>query len=702
MKRLKYYSSPHLRLHGKSLMLLLACCLLSSWMPLLAQQGSITVSGHVEDQNRQPLIGVTVVEKNHNANGTITDSKGDYQLTVSGPKSVLLFSFIGYQTSEVGIAGSKLVVLRNNNTVMDSLVVVAYGSVKKIDLTGSVTSVNAKNILNQPVTNVLQGLQGKVPGVDINLNSGAPGGLPSILIRGVGSINSSTDPLYIVDGVATTNIAYLNPYDIQSVSVLKDASATSLYGARGSNGVILITTKRGGTQKGTVVSYDFSISAGYLPKELPVLNSEQFIEVLKGGMANNSLWGAAPRTLNTTSPMLFSSDGKPLYNTDWQKAVTRTAISNNHELSIQNKSENSSTGLFLGYSNDQGIMLNSALRRYNIHFTHDLKINDWISTGLNLLYNYSIDNVIPPTTGANTPTRTMIEMPPIFPIKWPNGSYANNQDVSDFSFLDPAENPQKVLLQQTRTVTTGETFGNLFFNFHLTNDLQFKTQFGIDIQNIRNDNYSPSDLMNISANQRGTASISTQQSLYWQQENFLTYDKQVGQQHFNVLLGASWQQSLDETLGGSTQNFSNDYFQEYNLGAGSQPNPPSSGYTAWTINSYFARASYSFANKYLVTLSGREDGSSRFGSAHKYGFFPAIGLGYVLSEEPFMKNIPAIDFLKIRGSYGITGNTEIGSYQSLATISSGTTLINGNRAASSYINGLPNPDLQWEKAKQTE
>ena len=692
---------------GKQLLFLGICCLLSGWSPLMAQQEPIRVSGHVEDQNGQPLIGVTVVEKNGttdnaSSNGTVTDNKGNYQITVSNSHALLQFSFIGYKSVSLEIAKSKLVVLHNNNTVMDSLIVVAYGSVKKIDLTGSVSSVNAKSILNQPVANVLQGLQGKVPGMDINLNSGAPGGLPSILIRGVGSINSSTDPLYIVDGVATTNIQYLDPYDIQSVSVLKDASATSLYGARGSNGVILITTKRGAAHQGTAVSYDFSISAGYLPKELPVLNSEQFLEVLKGGMANNSLWGAVPRTLNTTSSKLFDANGKPLYNTDWQKAVTRTAISNNHELSIQNKSENSSTGLFLGYSNDQGIMLNSSLQRYNIHFTHDLKINDWVNVGLNLLYNYSIDNVVPPTTGANTPTRTMIEMPSIFPIKWPDGSWANNQDVSDFSFLDPAENPVKVLLQQTRTVITGETFGNLFFNFHLTKDLQLKTQLGVDLQNIRNDNYSPSDLMNISANQRGTASVSTRQNLYWQQENFLTYDKQVGQQHFNILLGASWQQSEDKTLGGSTQNFANDYFREYNLGAGSQPNPPSSGYAAWTINSFFARLGYTFANKYLLTLSGREDGSSRFGSTHKYGFFPAIGLGYVLSEEPFLRNSKTINFLKIRGSYGITGNTEIGSYQSLATISSGTTLINGSRSASSHINGLPNPDLQWEKAKQTD
>ena len=667
----------------------------------MAQQ-TTAASGQVADENGQALAGVSVVEKGHPTNGTVTDAAGHFELSVSSQQALLIFSYVGYRSIEKSVADSRQVVLQGETALIDSLVVIGYGTAKKVDVTGSVSAVSGDDLLNQPVANALQGLQGKVPGVHISLNSGSPGGLPAITIRGVGSINSSTNPLYIVDGVATTNIQYLNPYDIQSVDVLKDASATSIYGARGSNGVILITTKRGGAREGTFVSYDFSLSLGQLPRELPVLSSEEFLRVLEGGMANNGLWGAAPRSLKRTDPMLFDDNGKPLYNTDWQDEVTRTAVSNTHQLSLQHKSAQAATGLFLGYSNDQGILLHSALRRYNIHFTHDLQLADWVDAGINLLYNYSIDNVVPPTTGANTPTRTMIEMPAIFPVKWPDGSWANNQDVADFSFLDPAENPVKVLEEQTREVTTGQTFGNLFFNFHLTRDLQFKTQFGIDFQDIRRDNYSPSDLMNISANQRGVASISTEQQRYWQQENFLTYDKQLGQHHLNLLGGASWQQSVRKRLGGSTQYFANDYYRQYNLGAGSQPSPPSSSYNKWSINSYFARLSYRYANKYLVTFSGRVDGSSRFGSEHKYGFFPSLGVGYVLSEEPFMQQLEAIDYLKIRGSYGVTGNTEIGSYQSIATVSSGTTLINGSRAASSHINRFPNPALQWEKTKQAD
>lgn len=683
--------------HLKKALLLLLCC----FYVQLATAQNQTVSGTVKDDQGQPLPGVSVKIKGANS-GTLTSIQGKFSLQVPAADQIIVFSYIGYQDKEIPAANSQEVIMSAKDNTMDSVVIIGYGSMKKTDVTGSVASVSGKDLLSKPISSALEGLQGKVPGVKVSLNSGAPGGLATVVIRGMGSINSSTDPLYVVDGVAMTNIQYLNPNDIKSMEVLKDASATSIYGARGSNGVILVTTKRGGTKNGTTVSYDFSISAGNLPRKLPVLNSEQFLDVLSGGMANNELWGAAPRTVKTTDPLLFDASGKPLYNTDWQDAVTRTALSNTHQLSIQHKGDKSSTGVFLNYSNNEGIMLNSNLQRYNVRFTHDLQMNNWIDFGINLLANYSKEDVVGPGTGGNTPTRTMIEMPSLFPVKFPDGSWANNQSSTDFSFLDAAENPVKVLESQTNQNTRSQVFGNVFFNFHLTKDLQFKTQFGIDYQDIRYDYYSPSDLMNISANQKGVAQVSTEQIRYWQQENYLTYDKEFGIHHLNVVAGASWQERTDQTLGGSTQNFADDFYRQYNLGAGSQPNPPSSNYGSWAINSYFARASYNLAGKYLVTLTERADGSSRFGKTNKYGFFPSVGLGYIISNESFMKNLSAINFLKIRGSYGTTGNTEIGSYQSLATVSSGTTLINGDRAASSYINGLANPDLKWEKTTQTD
>ena len=657
-------------------------------------------AGHVIDENGKPLAGVSVTVKGQKA-GTTTDDNGNYQLSVDG-NARLVFSMVGYSIKEVRADEALTVSLATMRSAIDSVVVVGYGTMRKVDVTGSVASVKSSELLAQPITNVLEGLQGRVAGVDIALNSGAPGGLASVIIRGIGSINSSTDPLYVVDGVAMTNIQFLNPYDIQNVEVLKDASSTSIYGARGSNGVILVTTKRGAGSRGTVVSYDASVSEGNLEHEMKTLNSTQWLQVLAGGMANNAIWGAPPRTLDLSDTRLFNADGTPKYNTDWQKAVTRTAVSNNHEVSIQTRGESSSTGIFLNYTYNQGIMLNSDLRRYNIRITHDAKLARWVDFGVNALVNYSKENEVDPTTGANTPTRTMIEMPRIFPVKFPDGTWANNQVSSTFSFLDAAENPAKVLLQQTHLNTRTQIFGNLFFNFHITPDLDFKTQFGVDLQNTQADYYSPSDLLNISANQKGVASISSYQYSYWQQENYLTYKKTFGQHHINALLGASWQERIADSLTGSTQYFSDDYYRQYNLGAGSQPNAPVSSYDRWAINSYFARVGYSYAEKYLLTLTERIDGSSRFGADNKYGYFPSVGAGWVLTKEDFMSALPAISYLKLRASYGLTGNTEIGSYQSLSTIGSGTTLLNGSRAASSSINGLPNPNLKWEKAAQTD
>jgi TonB-linked SusC/RagA family outer membrane protein len=657
-------------------------------------------AGHVLDENGKPLAGVSVTIKGQKA-GTTTDDNGNYQISVEG-NARLVFSMVGYSSKEVKADEAGTVALASSRSAIDSVVVVGYGTMRKVDVTGSVASVKASEILAQPITNVLEGLQGRVAGVDIALNSGAPGGLASVIIRGIGSINSSTDPLYVVDGVAMENIQFLNPYDIQNVEVLKDASSTSIYGARGSNGVILITTKRGGSNRGTVVSYDASASEGHLEHEMKTLSSTQWLGVLAGGMANNYIWGAPPRTLDLSDTRLFNTDGTPKYNTDWQKAVTRTAVSNNHELSIQTRGESSSTGIFLNYTYNQGIMLNSDLRRYNIRVTHDAKLAKWVDLGVNALINFSKENEVDPTTGANTPTRTMIEMPRIFPVKFPDGTWANNQVSSTFSFLDPAENPAKILLQQTHLNTRTQIFGNIFFNFHITRDLDFKTQFGVDLQNTQADYYSPSDLINISANQKGVASISSYQYSYWQQENYLTYKKTLGLHHINALLGASWQERIADTLVGSTQYFSDDYYQQNNLGAGAQPNAPASSYDRWAINSYFARVGYSYADKYLLTLTERVDGSSRFGADNKYGYFPSVGAGWVMSKEDFMSAIPAINYLKLRASYGLTGNTEIGSYQSLSTIGSGTTLLDGSRAASSSINGLPNPNLKWEKAAQTD
>ena len=660
-----------------------------------------TVTGTIVDETNFPLPGVSVIEKG-TSNGTVTDLDGKFTLTVESSESVLVFSFIGMQTIEMPVGARRTfdITMLEDTQALDEVVVVGYGTVKKSDLTGSVGVVGAEELLKAPVANALQGLKGKVAGVNVFLNSGSPSSSPRVLIRGLGTINSSSQPLYVVDGVVMENIEFLNPNDIESMEVLKDASSTAIYGARGANGVVMVSTKRGAKTTGEIVSYDGYVSIGVLPKKMDVLNAEEFMQVLEQGFANHSKYSdSAIPAFTRNDPNLFDANGNPLYDTDWQEEATRTAISNNHQLSFQSKSENSSFGAFLNYSNLEGIMLNNYLERVNGKFAYDATPKKWLSIGLNLLANSTKENVFEESGGHQMPRRSMIEMPAIFPVKFPDGTWSNSSMVTDPYGFEAIPNPVHVLETQDRLRKRTKLFGNIYTTFHILPGLDLRTQFGFDKNDYNEQTYSPTDLINISS-PNGYAYLGNSRSLYWQQENYLTYTKEFGDHSINAMAGLSWQKRTDEFFNVSATGFSDDTFTFNRIQAASQPGTPNSGYDEWSMNSYFLRGNYNYKSKYLVTFTGRVDGSSRFGDNNKYGVFPSVGVGYVLSNEPFMQGMSSISELKLRSSWGITGNTEIPTYQSLGTISTATTLINGTRAPISYVNRLPNPDLEWEKTRQ--
>lgn len=662
----------------------------------------ITVSGTVSDADGIPLPGVNIVEEGTD-NGTQTDFDGNYSIEVSSSDATLVFSFIGMVAVEktVGQDTSIDVRMEPDSQALEEVVLVGYGTIKKSDLTGAVGVVGGEELLKGPVTNALEGLQGRVAGVNISLNSGSPSGTPRVIIRGVGTINSSSDPLYVVDGVVMESIQFLNPNDIKSMEVLKDASSTAIYGARGANGVILISTKRGAVTQGIVIGYDGHASIGVLPEKIDVLNSTEFMEVLEQGFANHHLYSDSPiPEFTTNDPDLFDSEGNPLYNTDWQEETTRMAVSHSHSISFRSKAEKSSFGAFLNYSDIEGIMLNNYMKRLSAKFAYDVKPREWFSIGINLLAQNINENEFEEGGGHQMPRRSMIEMPPIFPVKFPDGTWSNSGMVSDPYGLEAIPNPVHVLTTQDRLRERTKLFGNFFTEFHILPGLDLRTQIGFDKNYYKAEEYSPTDLINISS-PNGYAYLAHENSLYWQQENYLTYNNDFGDHSINAMAGLSWQQRTSEYFNVSATGFSDDTFGFDRIQAASEPGAPNSGYDEWSMNSYFMRASYNYLSKYLLTLTGRVDGSSRFGANSKYGFFPSVGVGYVVSEEPFMKDLgDAIGLLKIRSSYGITGNTEIPTYQSLGTLSAGTTLIGGERAPISYVNRLPNPDLEWEKTKQ--
>ncbi len=670
------------------------------------------ITGTVTDADGSVLSGASIVEKG-TTNGVQTDFDGNFSISVADDNATLVISYIGFTTQEVALAGQNQntvnVILEQDTAALDEVVVIGYGTSKKSEITGAVGVVSSEELSRQPSVNALQNLRGKVAGVSVFSNSGEPGGNNNVVIRGVGTINASTSPLYVVDGIQADNIDFLNPSDIESIEVLKDASSSAIYGARGANGVILVTTQSGLKYEGTVVEYTSNLSFGTLAKKknslYNAMNSAEFLEVQRISYENITYFNpsASAQELELNNPLLFNPDGSPIYDTNWEKETTRTAISQDHHISIRSGSEKSSTGLFLNYTDQEGVFLNSYLRRADAKFTYNTKLNDWLSVGTILRLNHVWQS--DPLTeggGVDVAARTMIEFAPIFPVRFPDGSYSNSTSgnlAGTGLLLEPGPNPVSVLEDVENLTNRINLEGNFFADFKITSDLNFRSQFGVTHRTRENRFYAPTYIFGTGAPD-GRARVENGANTFWQNENFLTYDKTVNDSNFKGVLGASWSGFSEYGVQTEVRGFTDDFFKYNRLQAGSINNPAQSSYNDWSLNSYFFRGNYTFKDKYSATLTGRVDGSSRFGDASKYGFFPAVGFSWFVSKENFLKESKTINNLRIRASYGEVGNTDIGSYGSLATVGSGTTLIGGELQSTSQLTRLANPDLKWERSGQ--
>jgi len=670
----------------------------------------IKVSGTVSD-SKGPLPGVSIRIKGSNE-GAQTDVNGKFSLNVP-ENGTLVFSFVGYNTQEVPVGGKTTlnVLLAEAPKALSEVVVVGYGTQKRVDLTGSVGSVNSKQLQERPQTNLEQELSGKIAGVNVSTNSGAPGGNTKIRIRGYSSINTRTDPLYVVDGVIWTEGGNsISPNDIESVDVLKDASSTAIYGTRGANGVILVTTKRGKKGEGTI-SYDSYVSVGHMAKELPVLNSAQFMAVEDLSYANIKKYdptGWASGKYADQDPVklrtaligkLFDSNLKPLYDVDWQKATTRNAVSQNHNLNFTGGSDKLTYGFFLNYANDQGIILNSYLKRYNARLTFDNQIKPWLKVGATLNYNTQDQRTADDGTGGNNIPRMLIEMVPFIPIKYPDGTYGKR---TDYPNLEGGDNPVAQANEVEALYRKRIFSGNSYLNINIIPGLEFRSTLGVTTAA----NYNPhfqSGLVggSVASQTNSSASIDEQNNTFWQWENHFTYTKTFNKVHtINVVAGTEQQNFQQTGLGASTGNLADNYYQYYNLGAGSIPGIPSSNYDAWQMRSYFGRLNYNYNEKYLLTVTGRQDGSSRFGTNVKTGFFPSAAFAWRASQEDFLKDNKTISDLKFRLSYGLTGNSEIGEYRSQAQIGTVNYVFNGAQAVGTQLTSIGNNDLSWEKTAE--
>ncbi|MFT4019060.1 MAG: TonB-dependent receptor, partial [Agriterribacter sp.] len=667
---------------------------------------AVPITGKVINEKGEPLPGVSVLEKGTN-NGTTTKPDGSFTLDVSSAKATLVFTYVGYKKIEIAANNPDQlanVILAADDSNLSDIVVIGYGTAKKSDLTGAVAVVKADKLMDMPVPNITQALQGKVAGVDVSVNSNAPGAGAKVRVRGLGSINSSLDPLYVVDGVAGVDGNSINPNDIASIEVLKDASSTAIYGARGANGVIMVTTKRG-RSGGSKVTYDGNVNVAQLYRHLPALNSDEFIEVYNTAFANGqkydpngAVW-SPPKALNHLNyPLLFDTNDKPLYNTNWEAEVYKPALSHSHQLNFQGGSDKTLYSVSLGYLNQDGIMTTSNFNRYSTRFTLDTDVKTWLKLGGSVSVIKSQQRMVSDGNGGLNVPRMVTEAVPLIPIKYPDGTWAGNSDIDG---LEGGANPVHIANNRYTLNNNFQSLGNTYLLFKLAKGLEFKSDFGFNLSSQKNNFYSASDLHNLSQDQGGVANINAYKNNYWQSENYLTYNKDFSNGHrMTALLGASWQEYRQERVRSETQNFIDDIFQWYYQQAGSVRSANESQDYRWAMNSYFARVTYNISDKYLLTATGRYDGSSKFGANNKYAFFPSVGAAWRVSKEDFMADNSNVSELKLRASYGASGNQEIGQYQSIAQIQPSTTVLGGASTSTLIPSYLGNPDLRWEVSQQ--
>ncbi|MER0439144.1 TonB-dependent receptor [Emticicia sp. W12TSBA100-4] len=678
-------------------------------------QSSKVVTGKVTDGNGEAVIGASVAVKG-TTKGASTDVSGNFKIEVPNSSTTLVISFVGYDTQEI-VVGNKTnfdIVLTSKENVLEEMVVIGYGTQKKSDLTGSVGTVKQDQLLERPAASLNQALSGRMSGVQVNTNSGRPGGRTTIRVRGFSSINSSNNPLYVVDGVMlpqnnqnqfSSAIDYINPNDIVSVEVLKDASSTAIYGARGANGVVLITTKKGKANEGQVTySSDFSVNT-IGPNRPEVLNAKEYMAVEDLAWANMQKydpvgwaagrWAYLNPKLRRTDPRVFDSQGNPLYDTDWFKESSQNKLSQNHQLGFNGGNERTQYSFSLGYRDDQGLIKTSYMKRYAGRFTIDDQIKKWLKVGGTLAYNNQSENLVDVNDAV---ARQIVEDFPFLPVQYADGTYANNRD---FPFAEGTFSSVHRLMGRKYILNTQTTTGSVYSNITFAKGLEMKTVFGANIMTQEN---NQSTTRTLAIGEQGTASTSNQKQTFWSLENFLTYNKTFNKIHsFTGLLGLSWQQTDFFNMSASVRGFATDYFGFNNLGAGSTLPAVGSGASSFAFNSYFGRINYSLSNKYLFTFTGRADGSSRFGENSKFAFFPSGAFAWKISEEEFMSKNTVISNLKLRTSYGLTGNSEIPSYSSLSLLSSNyATIYNDTRVSGTGLSRLANPNLKWEKTAQAD
>lgn len=667
------------------------------------------ITGTVTDEKGNPIPGVSILLKG-TQRGTVTNGQGAFQLAVPENDPVLVFSFVGYQTQEIAVGNQTTLSIRLvvDDKALNEVVVIGYGAVKKRDLTGSVGSIGTAELKAQPISSFNQALQGRVSGVQVTNASNAPGGGITVRVRGGNSISASNDPLYVIDGFPVTNpssaqgaggsanfpnvLSTINPNDIESIEVLKDASATAIYGSRGANGVVLVTTRRG---KEGLSNVDFETYVGVssISNRLQLATAEQQT-ALKNEQLRNL--GFAERYGYTTAyPKTPAEYG---VGTNWQKEIYRAAPTQSYQLSASGGTEKLRYLVSGNYFNQDGIVIANNFKRYTARMNLDARLSNRLKIGTNFLVTYSINNGIN-EAGTNGPVGAARVISPASPVHDASGNW-QLLNVGPGSGMASIPNPVAVLRTSTNALFTTRVLGNAFADYQIAEGLSARVSLGADLlTSRRNVFYTPQTLVANTVNGYGSNGNASNINLL--NENTVTYSKVLNTSHsFDVVAGVTFQSNREDRSYQEAQNFANYTLGANNLGQGSVLIAPTTTAQKWGLNSYLGRVNYRFKDRYLFTLTGRVDGSSRFGTNNKYGFFPSGAVAWRVSDEPFLKTSPLISELKFRLSYGVTGNDGIGLYNSLSSYVTSRTVFGDTEVLTTQAATIGNPDLRWEKTGQ--
>ena len=646
------------------------------------------VKGKVSDNNGEPIIGASVIVKG-TTNGAVTDMDGNYSLTNVPAGATIVVSYVGFLPQELVVNSSSMrnISMHEDNKTLEELVVIGYGTQRKADLTGSVANVDASKLNTQSNTTIGQALQGKIAGVDIVSQGGTPGSGSRIMVRGIGTLNNAA-PLYIVDGMYMSSIDHINPSDIQSIDVLKDASSAAIYGSRAANGVVIITTKSGSNTDGVPsINLTANIGVNAPSKYLDLLNAQEWSQVTTASRAASGL-----------QPLDMAQNLSTKEDNDWQDIMFNPALMQNYNLSVQGGGKYTTYYNSFGYTNQDGTMKGTNFQRYTMQSKFDLK-KGMFNMGTNIILEYDKDKPMVSEIRGGMVGHTILAIPTLSQYDANNtGGYGGLYgDV--VNLYHPLGMCDDNLMRRRRD--NAKVYANVYFSLEPVKGLKYKLNFTPDFQFYRYNNYR--GLYDFGLNKNGITQVNEQQTRTRNMllENLLTFDRTFGDHKISLLAGYSYQDTRYRYLSGSGQGMSDGILE---LDAAASGLTAAGNSSRSVLTSILGRAFYSYKDRYLITATIRRDGSSKFGKNHHYGNFPSVSLGWNIAEENFVKkNVKWLDQLKLRAGYGELGNQEIDNYQYSSVVTTGINYPDGNGGLikGAFPKNFANPDIKWESTAMT-